>query len=158
RDLCRQIGETPQLFPVLLALQALYLARGEPRTAYELGTQCLRVAHHAQDTELLVGAHGLLGWVFLFLGELASARTHIEQSLALYDPQQHRTLAFLYGQDFGAAGLSCLAYILWRLGYPERALTKVSQARVLAREAAHLYSVAMTLYHSSSIHRLRREE
>ena len=157
RKLCEQVGETPQLFPVLLALQASYLWRGEPQTACELGMQCLRIAQRSQDLDLLLGAHGILGWNLLFLGELVSARTHTEQSIALYDPQQHRALAFVYGQDFGAAGLSCAAYILWDLGYPDQALARITQARLLAEELGHPYSLAMTLYHSGKIYRSRHE-
>ena len=39
RELCQQIGETPQLFPILLGLGRFYFARGELRTALELREQ-----------------------------------------------------------------------------------------------------------------------
>ena len=45
---------------------------------------------------LLVEAHHALGTALFFLGEFASARAHLEQGIALYDPQQHRSRAFLY--------------------------------------------------------------
>jgi predicted ATPase len=38
-ELCRQVGETPQLFPVLWGLNAFYGVRGELQTAKELGEQ-----------------------------------------------------------------------------------------------------------------------
>src|SRR5262249_31293899 len=38
RELCRQVGETPQLFPVLLGLRLFYSARAEHKTAGELGS------------------------------------------------------------------------------------------------------------------------
>jgi predicted ATPase len=44
RELCQQIGETPQLFPVLLGLRSFYTVRGEYRIARELGEQLLRLA------------------------------------------------------------------------------------------------------------------
>ncbi len=157
RKLCEQVGETPQIFPALLAMQAFYLARGEPRTACELGMQCLRIAERSQNPDLLLGAHGILAWNLLFLGEFVPARFHAEQSIALYNPQRHRALAYLYGQDFGAASLSCLAYILWHLGYQDQALSRVTQARLLAQELTHPYSLAMTLFHSGKVSRLRRE-
>jgi len=36
RELCRQVGETPQLFPVLVGLRLFYALRGELQTAREL--------------------------------------------------------------------------------------------------------------------------
>ncbi len=44
RELCQQVGETPQLLPALLGLWRFYLVRGELQTAHELGEQVLRVA------------------------------------------------------------------------------------------------------------------
>ena len=41
RELCQQVGETPQLFPVLFGLWAFYQVRGELHTARELGEQLL---------------------------------------------------------------------------------------------------------------------
>ena len=35
------------------------------------------------------------------LESLSPAREHLEQGIALYDPQQHRSHAFLYGYDPG---------------------------------------------------------
>ncbi|MBI3756738.1 MAG: AAA family ATPase, partial [Deltaproteobacteria bacterium] len=43
-ELCRQIGETPQIFPVLRGLQIFYLIRAEHKTARELGEQLLTLA------------------------------------------------------------------------------------------------------------------
>jgi predicted ATPase len=45
RALCRQLGETPQLFPVLMGLRSFYTVRGEFKTARVLGEQLLHVAH-----------------------------------------------------------------------------------------------------------------
>ena len=43
----------------------------------------------------------------------ASAHTHLAQGMALYDPQQHRASAFLYGED---AGVICHRYAAWACG------------------------------------------
>src|SRR4029434_3735232 len=44
RALCRQVGETPQLFPVLFGLWRFYQVRAEHQTARELAEQCFSVA------------------------------------------------------------------------------------------------------------------
>src|SRR5438046_2208930 len=53
RELCRQIGETPQLFPVLLRLGLFYMMRGELQKTRELAEQLMRLAQSVQDRYLL---------------------------------------------------------------------------------------------------------
>ncbi|MBI3301420.1 MAG: hypothetical protein HYZ72_04985 [Deltaproteobacteria bacterium] len=57
RELCRRVGETPQLFSVLGGLAAFYIIRGELRTGRELVEQFLRLAQSVQDPALLQMAH-----------------------------------------------------------------------------------------------------
>ena len=45
RELCQQLGDTPQLFPVLRGLMMYYLMRGQVQEAHQLGEQLLRLAH-----------------------------------------------------------------------------------------------------------------
>ena len=61
RELCRQVGETPQLFWVLAGLWVFYQNRPEYKTARELGEQLLSLAQNVQDPTLLMVAHGALG-------------------------------------------------------------------------------------------------
>jgi class 3 adenylate cyclase len=49
RELCQQVGETPQLFSVLWGLARFYLVRAEPQTARELGEQLFSLAQRGQD-------------------------------------------------------------------------------------------------------------
>src|SRR5215813_4968260 len=44
RELCQQVGDTAELFPVLWGTFVLYTARAEHETARELGEQCLSLA------------------------------------------------------------------------------------------------------------------
>lgn len=62
RELCRQLGETPQLVPVLWSLVVFYFNRGEHQTAYELAKQMMRLAQSVHDPYLLALAHKALGW------------------------------------------------------------------------------------------------
>jgi predicted ATPase len=110
RELCQQIGETPQLFSVLYGLWLYYEVRAELRTAHELGEQCLKLAQSVQEPALFLEAHFALGLTLFWLGELALAREHFEQGMAFYDLQQHCSLASIYGSfDPGVACLACAA-------------------------------------------------
>ena len=101
RELCAQLGDTPQLFPVLRGLMLYYLNRGDLQTATQLGEQLLRLAQAQPDPAPRLLAHYQLGQVLFYRGEPAAARTHHTQALALYDPQAHRALAVRYGLDLG---------------------------------------------------------
>jgi predicted ATPase len=113
RELCQQVGETPQLFPALWGLWMFYFLRAELQTARELGEQLLGLAQGVQDPVLLLEGHHALWTALFLLGELAPARTHFEQGTALYNLQQHRSLAFAYGgHDPGACCQSYAALAL----------------------------------------------
>jgi predicted ATPase len=156
RELCRQVGETPQLFEVLMGLCVFYQGRAELKTARELAERLLRLAQHAQNPVLLLWAHNTLGYVVHLMGELVLARSHLEQSLALYDPQQHRAYGFVF--DPGVDGLCRLAQSLQILGYPAQALKKSQEALALARELAQPFSLAAALREAASVHRMRGEQ
>ncbi|MBI3799389.1 MAG: AAA family ATPase [Deltaproteobacteria bacterium] len=76
RELCRQVGETPQLFPMLLGLLIFYTVRAEYQTARELGERCLSLAQRVQDPALITATQSVLPIILLFLGEFAVARAH----------------------------------------------------------------------------------
>jgi hypothetical protein len=44
-------------------------------------------------------AHVGMGTTLFFLGEFVPAREHVEQALALYNPQQHNPHVFCTPQD-----------------------------------------------------------
>ncbi|MDP3796182.1 MAG: adenylate/guanylate cyclase domain-containing protein [Polaromonas sp.] len=155
--LCRQLGETIQLFPALLGLRTFYQVRGKLRSARELGEQLLTLARGAQDPALLVPAHRALGTSLLSLGELEPARVQLEQALALYDPQQHHSPAFFYGSEPGVAGLAFVALDLWLLGYPEQALARSQAALALAQTLSHPPASASALIFAAELHLQRRE-
>jgi len=57
----------------------------------------MSLAQNVQDPGLLLEAHRALGATLFFLGEVAQSQAHLERAIAIYDPQQHRSHAFLYG-------------------------------------------------------------
>jgi predicted ATPase/DNA-binding winged helix-turn-helix (wHTH) protein len=157
RNLFQQVGESPQLFPVLWGLWMFYTARAEIKTALHFGEQCLRLAQRQQDTALLLAAHHALGVTYSGMGEFVLSLEHLEQALALYDSQQYRQLSFLHGQDPGVACLSHASHTLWFLGYPEQALRRSREALTLARGLDHPFSLVAALALAAWFHQLRRE-
>ena len=145
RELCQRVGETPQLFPVLRGLAAFYSVRAEYKIAQELEEHCLHLAQQQQDPFLLLGAHFELGANLFAQGQFPQALEHLRQSIALYDPEKHRSHTVLYGYDLGVACLSRMTRVLWPLGYPDQALRRSQEALALAKKQAHPFSLAYAL-------------
>jgi predicted ATPase len=158
RQLCAHLEDPHQLFPILRGLWNYYLVRAELQTAHTLGEQLLALAQQVQDAAILVAAHRAMGATLFHLGTVASAHTHFTQGVALYDHQQHRTYAFLYGEDEGVICHSFSAMALWYLGYPDQGLAWSVEALTLAPQVAHPHSLSFALCWAAVFHQLRREE
>jgi len=156
RQICQQLEEPLQLFPILRGLWNYHLIRAEYHTAHELGEQLLILAQQVQDTAMLVAAHRALGATLFNLGSVAAAHTHYVQGMALYD-QQHRVYAFRHGDDAGVACRTFDAWALWHLGYPDQGLMRSHEAVTLAQQVAHPFSLGLALGWSAVFHQLRRE-
>ena len=157
RALCQQVGETPQLVPVLFGLWRYYVTRSQLRTARELAETLLHLAQRTDDPALVVIAYSALGTTCLWLGELPEARLHIEESSAHYTPEQRRAPVFRMGFDPGVAGRTYTAMLLWLRGYPEQALLRLHQALALAHQISHPYSLAFARFWAAWVSQVRRD-
>ena len=157
RELCGQIGDTPQLFPALYGLWAFYAVGADFKAAHEMAKQLLTLAPSAEDTAFLMQSHRAMGLTLTQLGEFVSAREHQETAMALYDPQQHRAHIALLGLDGGVACLACDGWGLWFLGYADQAIEKSHEALNLAKEIRHPLSLAMALNYACWVRQNRGE-
>jgi len=129
----------------------------ERQTAREIVEQLYKLAQRVQDPDLLLLAHMARGTMLCLLGELVAARDHLEQAIALHDPQRHRSHAFLYSLDPGVTSLSRASWTLWMLGYPDQARRRSQETLTWARELAHSHSLSMALYFAAMFHQFCRE-
>jgi predicted ATPase len=155
--LCQQVGETPELAPVLLGLWRFYLVRPQLHTARELGETLLRLAQHANNPALAVLAHYALGATWLWLGVLPAARLHLDEGITCYTPDQRSALAFRMGQDPSIGCRANAATTLWLLGYPDQALARLHDSLALAHELSHPPSLASVRYWAAFVSQLRRD-
>jgi predicted ATPase len=100
-ELCGRVGDTAPLFPALLGLWRFYLLLPDMLKARDLAEQLLRLARSSHDPSLLLEAHLALGTSLFYLGELRQGHRHLEHGIALYESEQHRAHALLYGYDPG---------------------------------------------------------
>lgn len=115
RVLCERLGETLQLFPVLWGLARMHDTRSELKEGRVLAERLLDLAQRAQEPALLLEAHHELWANLSGLGELTTARLHMDEGFTLYDPKKHRHHALLYGgHDPGVCCAYHAAEVLWQ--------------------------------------------
>jgi predicted ATPase/class 3 adenylate cyclase len=157
RTLCQEVGGTPQLFQVLRGLIMFYLVGGHMQTAHDVAEQLLSRTERQSEVAPRMLGHYLLGLVLFFRGVLGEAVQHFTQAIAIYDRQQHRHLAHVYGIDIGVSAQSHRACALWLLGYPDQALAESQEALTLAQEMAHPFSLVGAQLWLAWLHQFRLE-
>ena len=157
RQLCQYLDNPHQLSPILRGLWNYHNVRAEYQMAHALGEQLLTLAQQVQDPGMLIAAHRALGTTLFWMGAVATAHTHFAQGITLYDLQQHRASAFLYGEDAGVICHIYAAWALWYFGYPDQGLTRSHEAVTLAQQSGHPISLSFVLSFAAVFHQFRRE-
>jgi len=154
--LSQKLEADRELAFAVAGLFRFFFVRGQFGPARELGEQVLQLAA-ARDPSLLPVGHSLVGLPLLSVADFAAARAHLEQGIALYDFETHRSLALEHGDDPGLTSLAFLAIALWFVGFPDQALARIGEADALAQRLATPYGVAFAHSFAAWIH-VRRGE
>jgi len=145
RELWEHLGSPSEFLHVRCGQFFYHVNRCEFDLAQRSAEDLLRLSHQRDDSAGLVLGHTCSGRVLLPVGRLNSARSHLQQALALYDPISHRSLAHQVGIDPEVTSQTNLALVLFCLGFPEQALAHGSAAVAAARNLAHPPSLALSL-------------
>lgn len=158
RELCAQLGDTPQLSPVLYGLWGYYLVRGEYQASEDISRQLLNLGERQSDQGLLLEGHitSAISSIY-WRGPLPKARAHFEKVLSIYNPRCHQGHALIYGQDPGVLAGSLLPWALWFQGYPDQAISRQRDCLALARSLSHKWTLAYALTHAAAHCQFRRD-
>ena len=156
-ELCKRMGSTPSIFPVLQGLYRFYLVSAELRTALETTTQLLDIGTKSHDAGLLMEAHQAHAFSLGFRGELQKAQEHFEECMSLFDPERFQSRKHLYSTDTATSALCLGALIAWLRGYPDRSAAITEQALARARYVDHSYTLAWALSFTAVLCQLRGE-
>jgi predicted ATPase len=162
RELIQQaeaLGESPEdpllLFSVLYGLWTASITAFSGDVARELAAQFLTFAEKQEAVVPQMVGHRVMGVSLLFTGDPVQGLVHLDRAIALYDPEEHRLLATLLGQDLGVAALVQRSLALWILGYPDDALAELNRALSDAREIGQAGTLMYVLFFTSQVHLLR---
>jgi len=157
QELAETLGEPQKLFQALWGQSVFWLVRSDVKKSRDLAAQCLQIAQEQQEPMLLLPAHRMLGAALFNFGNLALAREHIQQGVAVYNAQPSLSSPMLYGQDNGIACLSYNAWVLCLLGYPDQARQQSLETVDRAQKLAHPFSMVFSLCWAAVLHQFRRE-
>jgi predicted ATPase len=155
RELCLQVGETPELAPTLFGLWRFYIVRTRLKTARELGETLLRLAEH--DPSLRVVAHCALGATAFYSGVLVDSRRHLEEAIQRYTPDLRGSPAFRIGRDPGVGCLMYAGWTLWILGFPDQAVARMHEGNMMAGELSHPFTLAFARFWAAGLSQMRRD-
>ena len=98
-------------------------------------------------------AYGVTQW---FTGNFVEARTHLEQAVAVFDPERDLDLAFRFGQDVGVSAMVYLAIVLWPLGEVDRARAIADATAARITKLNHLATSTYGLMHCAMFEMIAR--
>ncbi|MGC2071858.1 MAG: adenylate/guanylate cyclase domain-containing protein [Pseudolabrys sp.] len=155
RTLCLRLGDIPEYFQALFGLWGNHWMCGKNDEALRMADEFLSRSRALSDPVLLMVANRVMGSTLLTLGDFQSSASHFEETIRLSTGREERPLYNLYMVGPRAASLLLLSWDLWILGYPDQALSRVSEALALGKDLGHPYTVAFAHYMTSVVHLLR---
>jgi predicted ATPase len=102
-------------------------------------------------------AHRLAGVTEWYLGNFELARAHLEQTLAMFDPQRDRDLTYRFGQDMGVSAMVFMALALWPLGEIDEARRIGEEMLARAVASGHMLTAVFGHFQYALLHVVRRD-
>ncbi|MDE1947106.1 MAG: AAA family ATPase, partial [Burkholderiales bacterium] len=150
--LASELGDRARLIPALNGLYSYRMVAGQCDAALAPAQRLLDVAQAGGDRLFEMIGHRAVGGVAFHLGDLGSARTHLERALALYEPEQHGPLAFSFGIDHKVVSANFLALTLLVQGEVEAARAVQRSGLEWAEALGHDHSTAQALVFGCLMH------
>jgi predicted ATPase len=150
-DLAEQFNDADYKLRIFHVLCTYHAWRGDLRAALAIGRRCEAFAAGAIDPSAQPTADRMLGIVQFFLGDLASARTHLQRALERFPPASRRNDLLRFGVDQRLNGLSHKSDTLWLQGLVDQALQLARTSLAEARTLGHPVSLCNALVQLAAI-------
>jgi class 3 adenylate cyclase/predicted ATPase len=144
RDLCGEVGEVPEYFPILYGQSVFYFQRGELTKALEVAQDLLRGGKTRGDISAQVTGRRMIGSALCQLGRFVDSRDEFEAALSLYDPIRDRSSGTVYAIDSRVMSLCWLAHLYAILGNPEQAFAREAAVPGLVEALKHPNTTAVS--------------
>jgi len=157
RALCQQLGDPPELFPVLWNLAFFNMIRGDLALVRDQTSTLMRQAEQAGKPAFLMAVHHLAGVASEFIGDFAESSRLLERARDYHIPAQHETYNAMFGIDPGMVARAMSSRPLWALGYPDRAMARCAETIALGRSQRQPVTFVFALLVAQGVHLYRGE-
>ena len=128
------------------------------REAKQLAAKILELAKSLPDSDYHLQAHHAAWTTAERTADFETCLKNAEQGLALYDKEQHRHHAYLFGgHDPGACAAQHLACSQSEMGLLDQAITNINRSKQIAQNVSDPLSQAMAMFYATKIHQSRGE-
>jgi hypothetical protein len=157
RELCHQLGDAAELFPVLWAITLFHAIKGDLREYRRGADDLMAEAERSGNPAFLMAAHHLLGVCLEFAGDITGSSRILDRGRELHEPRRHREYTAMFGLDPGMIARAMSSRPLWILGYPDRAAARARETLQLARSQRQPMTLVFALLVTQGIHLVRGE-
>jgi class 3 adenylate cyclase/predicted ATPase len=156
RELVAQAEDAADRFSAYYGLWVGPFTRGELAPMREVVQALLRDCEDKPTSPEAGIAHRLAGTTNWYAGDFEEARVHLDQALAIFDPQRDRDLAYRFGHDVGVAEMAYLAMVRWSLGETDSAHVLAAEMVTQAIQTEHIPTVVYGHMHKAIFELMRR--
>ena len=158
RELCERLGCAHKLLPILYG-QWAYYSVADLIQAHKLAAEIQHFSEVQDNAVVRVMSCRASGLTHLMIGDLAVARTYLEQGLSLYDTRQQSLYASIYAttdpliffHSYLSLALVCCGHLDWARSHANLALA-------YARSLSHAHSLGFALHWTWVAYRCARLE
>lgn len=157
RQICQELGDVPQLFPVMWNLAFFNMIRGELPVVREQ-IEVLRGQAEASGVPAFqMAVDHVAGVTAEFGGDLIASRQLLDHSRQLHDPAQHKIYHAMFGIDPGMVARVMSSRPLLALGYPDQALERALETLAIARRHGEPVTLVFAMIVAEGVHAFRGE-
>jgi class 3 adenylate cyclase/tetratricopeptide (TPR) repeat protein len=154
-ELCRRIGEGPEMYGVMFGLWNFNLARNRLHDALKLAEKILNLSQLINTELALAGAHSALGGTCLWRGEFTAADQHLQRANEIYDQDLDQYLPMYKARVIPSRAQA--SWALWMIGSPDLASVRAEEAVAFATRLGSPFSMVFALMHAIALAHLRGE-
>jgi len=127
------------------------------KEARALGESLLELGRQLGDERALLRGHMAIGRTAFGLGDFPEARRHLEESLALNDPERHKSGSEADRPESPVIDLCYLSWTSFVMGRPATALKQCRQSMEVAEASGGWYDLVVAHGNACYLHQLRDE-
>lgn len=157
RQICQELHDPPELFPVLWNLTFYRMIRGDLEQV-SADTKTLMAQAEASGTNaFMMAVDHVAGVSNEFIGNFLDSHRLLERARERHVPAEHQAYNAMFGIDPGMVARAMSARPLWALGYPDQALARSRETIALGRSQRQPVTFVFALLVAQGIHLYRGE-